>query len=205
MGRGGSSKEQGGAERRCIVTGESQSKQELIRFVVGPDNSIVPDLLEKLPGRGIWVSPSKDALTLAQSKGHFARAARAKVTVPSDLVDQVDHGLSRRLTELLALGRKAGEAVAGLQKVKDWLVKDIAEVLIQASDGSDREKKRLSTPYGGSFIGCLSAAELGKAFARDRVIHAALAPGGLTSRVVETAAKLNAVRTDSARKRKNSE
>ena len=56
MGRGGQQKDREGPERRCIATGEVQPKQGMIRFVVGPDNQIVPDLLEKLPGRGIWAS-----------------------------------------------------------------------------------------------------------------------------------------------------
>ncbi|MEM8978733.1 MAG: RNA-binding protein [Pseudomonadota bacterium] len=194
MSRGGQSKSDTGSERRCIATGETHPKGGLIRFVVDPDLRIVPDLLEKLPGRGIWVSPARPALELAQSKGHFSRAARQKVLVAEDLADQIEDGLVRRFSDLLAMSRKAGEAVAGFEKVKDWLGKDYAEVLVQASDGSPRERKRLSTPYEGRFIGCMTADELGRAFGRDRVIHAALAPGGLTTRVVETAAKLEAVR-----------
>jgi hypothetical protein len=84
--------------------------------------------------------------------------------------------------------------VAGYEKVKDWLVKDYADVLIQSSDGSERGKSKLSTPYGGSFIGWLTSDELGLAFGRETVIHAALASGGLTSRIVEEAKRLKGVR-----------
>jgi hypothetical protein len=78
--------------------------------------------------------------------------------------------------------------------VKDWLFKEQASVLIQASDGSGRGKSKLSTPYGGRYIGCLSADELGMAFGRETVIHAALASGGLSKRVVEEAQRLQGVR-----------
>jgi hypothetical protein len=85
--------------------------------------------------------------------------------------------------------------VTGYEKVKDWLVKGTAATLVQASDGSERGKTKLHAPDGANgFIGCLSAGEIGLAFGRERAIHAALAAGGLRSRVVEEAAKLAGLR-----------
>ncbi|WP_136636137.1 RNA-binding protein [Pseudooceanicola onchidii] len=194
MTRGGADKDRSdGPERKCIVTGEVQPASGLVRFVVGPDDTIVPDILEKLPGRGIWVKADRDALNEA-SKKHFARAARKPVKVPDDLVGQVETALVGRVTSLLAMARKSGDAVAGYEKVKDWLGKDYADVLVQASDGSERGKNKLSTPYGGTFIGWLTADELGLAFGRETVIHAALGTGGLSKRVVEEAARLKGLR-----------
>ncbi|MEO0566245.1 MAG: DUF448 domain-containing protein, partial [Pseudomonadota bacterium] len=73
MGRGGQPKDRtNGPERKCIATGEVRAKTGLIRFVVGPENQIAPDLAEKLPGRGIWVSANRHALEKAGNKGHFA-------------------------------------------------------------------------------------------------------------------------------------
>jgi uncharacterized protein len=184
-----------GPERRCIATGEVQPAHGLIRFVVGPDGTLVPDLLGKLPGRGIWVAADRAALDKAVTKKLFARAARQPVTVPDDLVDRVEAGMADRVVHLISLARKAGVAVAGFEKVKDWLVKDQAEVLIQAADGSERGKSKLRPPDGeGRFIGCLTAGELGLAFGRENVIHGALAGGGLTARVVEEASKLAGLR-----------
>lgn len=184
----------GEPERKCIATGESQPKDGLIRFVVGPDAQIVPDIMGKLPGRGIWVSATKDALNAAIKKGAFKRAAKQSVSVPDNLVQEVEQQLARRVVDLISLARKGGSAVAGYEKVKDWLMKEEAQVLIQSSDGSERGKSKLSTPYGGSFIGWLTSDELGLAFGRQTVIHAALASGGLTSRVVEEAKRLKGVR-----------
>jgi len=194
MTRGGRVKDRDEPERRCIVTGESGPKYGLIRFVVGPEDVIVPDLAEKLPGRGIWVSADRDALAKAGKKGAFARAARAQVTVPPDLAAMVEAGLAQRVVELVSLARKAGFAVAGFEKVKDWLAAGRAKVLLQASDGSDRGKGKLWTPTGGRWFGCLTASELGLSFGRDHVIHGALAPGGLTDRVIRDASRLNGLR-----------
>ncbi len=195
MGRAGQPKDHSnGPERKCIATGDVLPKARLVRFVVGPDTQIVPDLTEKLPGRGIWVSADRAALDKAVGKGLFARAAKTKVTVPEGLVDLLEVMLSRRVVELISLTRKGGRAVAGYEKVKDWLLKETARVLIQASDGSERGKSKLSTPYGGNYIGWMTAEELGQAFGRQTVIHAALGDGGLSQRVVEEAARLKGLR-----------
>ncbi len=189
-----------GPERKCIATGEVQPKYGLIRFVVGPDGQVVPDIAGKLPGRGIYVSADRAALEMAVKKKLFSRGAKQQVTVAPDLPDLVEGILVRRIVDLISLGRKSGEAVAGYEKVKDWLVKDYAEVLIQASDGSGRGKSKLSTPQEGSFIGWLTSDELGQAFGREVVIHVALAAGGLAPRVVEDAARLKGLRvSDSGR------
>jgi uncharacterized protein len=191
MTRGGREKDQDDPERKCIATGESQPKAGLVRFCVSPDGVLVPDVASKLPGRGIYVSADRAALLLAVKKNLFTRAARQTVKVPDGLPDLVEQLIRRRVIDTLSLARKAGEAVMGYEKVKDWLVKGTAATLIQASDGSERGKTKLHAPEGKSgFISVLTAEEIGLAFGRERAIHAALAAGGLRTRVVEEAAKL---------------
>jgi uncharacterized protein len=182
-------------ERKCIVTGESQPKAGLIRFCLSPEGMMVPDVLSRLPGRGIYVTASREALDKAIAKGLFARAAKQPVTLAPDMLALIEAQLARRVTDYISMARKAGEAVCGFEKVKDWLNKDRAAILIQASDGSERGKEKLFPPEGeGSLIGCLTSGELGLAFGRERAIHAALAAGRLTTRVVEEAARLSGVR-----------
>ena len=197
MSRGGATKDRtDGPERRCIVTGESGPKSGLVRFVVGPEGQIVPDILEKLPGRGMYVTADRAALEAA-GKRDFARAARQQITVPEGLAAEVERQLARRVVDLIAMARKAGRAVCGFEKVKGWLAGGAqVRVLLQASDGSERGKSKLWTPTGARYFGCLTAAELGMAFGRESVIHGALATGGVSDRVVEEAARLKGLRED---------
>lgn len=195
MGRAGQPKDrEDGPERKCIATGEVQPKFGLIRFVVGPEAQVVPDIAGKLPGRGIYVAAERAALDKAVAKNLFTRAARQPVTLPENVTDLVEEMLAHRTVDLISLARKGGNAVAGYERVKDWLMKEEATVLIQASDGSERGKSKLSTPHRGSFIGWLTANELGRAFGRQTTIHAALGAGGLAQRVVEEAARLKGLR-----------
>lgn len=173
MTRGGVQKDRSeGSERKCIATGDTEPKQGLIRFVMGPEGQVVPDVMGKLPGRGVYVASSRAALETAVKKKLFARGFKSQVQVSAGLAGEVEDQVVRRLVGLISLARKSGDAVAGYEKVKDWLAKEQARVLIQASDGSGRGKSKLSTPYKGKFIGCLTADELGMAFGRQTVIHA---------------------------------
>jgi hypothetical protein len=195
MTRGGREKDRDDPERKCIATGESQPKAGLIRFCLGPEGQVVPDILGRLPGRGFYVSADRELIEKAARKGLFARAARQPVKVPEGLADLVERLLAQRVVELLSMARKAGAAVMGYEKVKDWLAKGHAATLIQASDGSERGKTKLHPPEGeGGFIGVLTAGEMGLSFGRERAIHAALAAGGLRTRVVEEAARLTGLR-----------
>lgn len=203
MTRGGATKDREAPERRCLVTGETGPKAGLVRFVLGPDGAVIPDVTGKLPGRGMYVTASRPILEQAR-KGQFARAAKAPVTVPDDLAQAVERQLAHRVVDLVSLARKAGLAIAGFEKVKEALALageglgkrawSRVRVLLQAADGSERGKAKLWTPEGARYFSCLSAEELGRAFGRQTVIHAALASGALADRVVEEAAKLRGLR-----------
>lgn len=182
--------------RRCVVTGDRGDPDALIRFVIGPDGAVVPDLEEKLPGRGLWVGAARAVLSRADAKA-FSRAARRSVAVPADLVPMVEALLVRRCVDLLALGRRAGEAVSGLEKVTQLAASRPPRVLVTAADAG-REGQRRAAALGRSdataSVGCLTGAEIGQAFGRASAVHAAFAPGGLAERFAREAARLAGVR-----------
>ncbi len=194
MPRAGRDSDREGPERRCLVTGAGQPKGGLVRFVVGPDGTLVPDVAGRLPGRGMYLAPDRAVIETAVKKKLFARAARAPVAVPEDLAYLIEELIARRLIETLSLAHKAGQALAGFEKARDLVASGRAAVVVQAADGSERGKTKLRTPPNAAQVDCLTAAELGLSFGRDRVIHAAVAAGGLARRVVEEAARLARLR-----------
>ena len=94
-------------ERRCLATGDRTPKFGLLRFVVSPDGEVVPDLAERLSGRGLWLSSDRDALKTAVDKKLFARAAKAEVTVPSDIADRIETMLMKRCQDIIGLARRS--------------------------------------------------------------------------------------------------
>ena len=177
-----------GPLRRCVVTRERDYRNRMLRFVVGPDGQVVPDLAAKLPGRGIWLSARRDVLETARARNAFARAARAPVSVPAGLTQMVEEGLTRRVTELLGLARRAGQAVCGFERAREWLAGNRAGIVVQARDGSREERARfLSGIRDVPVAAPLPAQALGAVFGRDHVVHVVVAPGRLAETLkVET-------------------
>ena len=192
--------EETGPLRRCVVTRERLPKERLIRFVVGPDRALVPDLNADLPGRGMWLSASRDVLETARDKGGlaraFARAARGPVSVPQDLPALLEAALVRRIGELLGLTRRAGQAVAGFEKAREWLRSGRARLIVHASGGSEAEHARFLSGNAGrvTVVAPLPAAALGRMFGRDHVVHVAIAPGRLAERLHVEADRLAGLR-----------
>ena len=106
------------SERTCIVTRQVGEPDGLLRFVAGPDMSVVPDLKRKLPGRGCWVTAERQYVEQAAKKNIFARALKMKVTSPDDLPEMVDRLLKQSVLGSLGLARKAGQVVMGAAKAE---------------------------------------------------------------------------------------
>ena len=168
-----------GPLRRCAVTRERLPKERMIRFVVGPGRMLVPDLAARLPGRGIWLSARGDVIETACTRGAFAKAARGPVVVPPDLRFGLQAALSRRFVDHLGLARRAGQAVAGFAKARDWLSSGRAVLVVQAGDGSADERERFLGGWGGMVVTLLDGERLGAVFGRDRAVHVAVAAGRL--------------------------
>jgi predicted RNA-binding protein YlxR (DUF448 family) len=166
----------------------------MIRFVVGPDRSVVPDLAARLPGRGFWLSARADVLETARARGAFARAARGPVIVPADLSAVLQAALARRVVDHLGLCRRAGQAVAGFAKAREWVQAGRAGLVLQASDGSEDERRRmLSGAVNVAVAWPLDAATLGAVFGRDQSVHVAVASGRLAETLMNEIERLSGV------------
>jgi ribosomal protein L7Ae-like RNA K-turn-binding protein len=186
------------------VTRARLPKEQMIRFVVGPDRTLVPDLAARLPGRGIWLSASGDVIEPQRGKGDgyrqlaraFARAACGPVLVPPDLPVVLEAALIRRIGELLGLTRRAGQAIAGFEKAREWVRAGRARLVLQASDGSEAERSRFLSGAGENVTVAepLPKAALGRVFGRDYVVHVAIAPGRLAESLSIEVARLAGLR-----------
>lgn len=183
------------ANRRDIASHASESRDGLIRFVVGPDGIIVPDLAEKLPGRGMWVKSDRESLELAIKKNLFSRAAKRKARVPENLIEQVHGLLRRRILEQLGLARREGILTTGFEKVAAMLKSEASPKvlwLFEAIDGApDGRRKLLSVIFphrperkaSVNLCGIFSNDELSLALGLENVIHAALTDGRRSLRI----------------------
>jgi uncharacterized protein len=170
--------------RQCAATRTVHPVSELIRFVVGPNGEAVPDVKSKLPGRGIWVTATRDAMGEAIKRKVFARGFKRDVRLPPDLVDRTEHLLERAVLDALAIAGKAGLVAAGFGKVETALENaEVAAVLhaaeaaadgIRKLDAAQRRRQPAQPPV---VIGFLTSAQLDLALNRTNVVHAALLAG----------------------------
>lgn len=155
----------------------------MIRFVVGPEHRLVPDVAGKLPGRGLWVRADRAALDRAVAKKLFAKAARAPVTVPPALPELVVALLRRRCLDWLGLARGSGQAVVGFDKLRERFAKRPPAVLLAAYDGAADGRGKLHRLWPDvPLVEIFGNEELSLSLGRENVVHAALEPGNLAGR-----------------------
>ena len=128
--------------RMCAVTREIRPLSELIRFVVGPDGAAVPDVKTKLPGRGLWITASREALGEAIKRKVFSRGFKREVRLTPDLAERTERLLERAVLDALAMAGKAGSVAAGFAKTEAALEhEEVIAVLHAAGASADGVRK----------------------------------------------------------------
>ena len=176
--------EPNGPLRRCLGSRQVRPKNELLRFVVGPDDRLSVDPAERLPGRGLWLTPRRDIVEGAVAKGLFAKAAGRRVVVPTDLAGDIERLLGQRCLALLGLARRAGQLRTGFEKVREDLKAGRVGLLLAASDGAADGRGKLAALAGEIPVFALfDSAQLSAALGVDGVVHGCVAPGGMAERL----------------------
>jgi len=167
-----------------VARQESRDPSDMIRFVMGPENLVYPDIKAKLPGRGVWVSATRDDLQSALDKNAFSRGFKTKVSVPENLIEQVETALKRHILALMAMAKKSGHLFIGFDQVMAAARSDVLAWRIEASDGAEGSRgkiRALSKAIAHELemplprvIGCFNSQELGHILGRDKIIHCAL-------------------------------
>ena len=175
------------------------AEARLIRFVAAPDGGVAPDLARKLPGRGLWVAATREAVAQAVKRNAFARSAKAPLKPAADLPDRVERMLSERLLAGLGLARRAGQLVTGFEKVAQAASSGRAAIVIDASDGAaDGRRKLLAavrrSPRPPRVVAPFTSGELGLALGGENVIHTAFLAGRAAERWAEDAERLSGFR-----------
>ena len=163
-----------------MASGKVLPEHRLIRYALAPDGAVVPDIAAKLPGRGAWVEATRVRIGEAVKKGGFARAFKANAKAPDNLADWTESLLAKRCLDFLGLARKAGAIAFGATQVDAAFRSRPVPAWIEASDGAEDGRMKFSSLHKGLWgkpaplVGCFSAADLGMALGRERVIHACL-------------------------------
>jgi uncharacterized protein len=191
-----------GSERLCVATREVRPVADLIRFVVGPNGEAMPDLKRNLPGRGVWVTASREILGEAIKRKVFARGFKRDVRLPTDLIERTGRLLEQSLLDALAMAAKAGSVVSGFAKVENALAHDHVVGLLHAAEAASDGVKKLNAalhrnprPGAAPVIRALTGPQLDLALGRSNVIHAALLAGPVSDTFLARLRRLERFRT----------
>jgi predicted RNA-binding protein YlxR (DUF448 family) len=192
-----------GSLRRCAVTRAELPPEALIRFVVDPSGTIVPDLSRKLPGRGVWVTCERPVVEAALKTGAFAKSLKRQVSVPQDLPESIDALFLGRVLNAVSLANKAGLVSTGAEKVEKLLDGGRTVALLHGTDGTAEGRRKLDRKFmaiqrdkghSAPIVDCLTIEQLSLAMGRSNVVHAALIQGGATERLLSEAERLRRYR-----------
>lgn len=196
--------EQHASLRTCVVSREQKPPEELIRFVQGPDGQIVPDIARRLPGRGVWVTGVRSAVSEAVKRKAFARSLKRQVEVPPDLPDIVERLLLKRAMDALSLANKAGLVTTGFTRVEAAIATGGVAALLHgqeaAEDGVGKLNRRfraVSADFGrpAPIIQELTVEQMSLALGRSNVVHAALSAGGATTNFLNEVGRVTRYRS----------
>ena len=183
---GGRRKVEPGAERLCVVTREVNRVEEMIRFVIGPDGSVVPDLKRKLPGRGVWATATRAAIAEAVQRRAFARGFKQEVRIAPDFADQVERLIERAALDALGIVRKSGRVAIGAGKTEAALATEPVVALLHAREAGEDGVRKMAAAARRRLgadadkiasIRAFTSAQLDLALGRSNVVHAALLAG----------------------------
>ena len=185
--------------RTCIVSGERKHKYQMLRFVVGPDDRAVPDIEEKLPGRGLWLCAERRLLDAACQNNLFGKRARRKIETKNDLVFWVEALLSKKCIELLQMARCSGALTAGASEVRECLSCGVGGLLVLASDGAPTGLRKITALAEGIPVrSVLTSDELGLVLGRQRLVNALVETGRLAERLDRELGRLAGFRKEQA-------
>src|SRR3569623_1427227 len=185
-------------ERRCVLTGHIEGRDELIRLALSPEGDVLPDALARAPGRGAWIGVGRAELDQAVAngklKGALARAFKgAALNIPGDLGERIENALIRAFLDRLGLVLRAGRLILGTDRIAGEARAGAIHWLGHAADASDDGCRKLDQAFrvgmdaeGSGLAGerlPLDRAALSVALGRDNVVHLALADHASAERV----------------------
>jgi uncharacterized protein len=194
-----------GPVRLCALSRTVQPIEHLVRFVAGPDGVIVPDVAQRLPGRGIWVECDRQRLAEAVRRNVFAKSLKRPVKVPGDLPETVEALLVKRVLGALSLANKSGLVVPGFTKCDEAIETGRVAALFHGQDGAPDGRVKLdrklaavaaSNENMGVIVTELTIDQISLAIGRANVVHAAITSGGAATRLLDEARRLMRYRAD---------
>lgn len=123
-------------ERTCVGCRVSQPQASLVRYVLSPQQQLLVDYRQKLPGRGVYTCCDVDCIVKAVECKQLQRGLKVEqLQVGSDqVVNAIIETLLQRIENLLGMARKSGQAVSGSSAILNSLKRNGSFAFVLLSD-----------------------------------------------------------------------
>ncbi|MDB5492233.1 MAG: hypothetical protein JWO78_2082 [Micavibrio sp.] len=177
----------------CAQSGEALAKDRVLRFVIGPENTLYPDFAEKLPGKEFFVNLYRPVMEAALKDNPFG----ADVVIPPNMMDQIEAGLRHQALSMLSMTKKAGQLLTGAEKTEGMLKSGKGSIYLTASPKDADTRMTLSfhaQSNNARIVDFFTSDELSKASGANKVYHAALGRGGTATKFFVHVKRMNLFR-----------
>ena len=118
--------------KKIFLNSSSINKDNFIKICLSPDNILIPDLCDKLPGKSVWLPADKalivDILRDEDLKTYFGIS---KIYSP-DLVSIIEMVLRKKIVSSISMTKKSGVLAVGLDAIKAQLIQNSHCLIIVA-------------------------------------------------------------------------
>ena len=181
-------------ERKCILSGEHDERDNLVRLALSPEGDVLPDVRAKAPGRGAWIGVDRGTLEAARAKGKLrgalARAFKgAALSIPDDLGERIEAALRQAALDRLGLEARSGTLLTGSERIENAARRGDVHLLLHAADAGEDGNRKLDQAWRvgeGRPQGLVIPAEraiLSLALGRQNVVHIAIIDRAAAARV----------------------
>ncbi len=166
--------------RRCIVTREEAHKSDLLRFVVNHEGVLHFDINQKLPGRGLYISPVREHLQTAIDKNLFSKSAKRRVMIQDDFMTHVETSLRQVVLNYIGLAKRASVLTSSLDKIIKFIKNNsVACYITSSSEESDGYRKVASKIGSSPIITEFTNEELSQVLSLENAVHLTIKQGEL--------------------------
>jgi predicted RNA-binding protein YlxR (DUF448 family) len=181
--------------RTCALTRTAHPRDALIRLAASPEGHVVVDLKARLPGRGVWISPTTEALALLP---RLAPKLAHQLGVPVDaeaVARELRAALLASALDGLGIAAGAGALATGRDAVLAAIEGRRAVMLVTSQDASPRLRADLEAARGTLPLVVLDATTdaLGTVVGRALAAAIAVGPGHATQHLRRQLRRLSAL------------
>ena len=108
--------------KKIFLNSSNINKDDFIKISLSPDNKLIPDLSDKLPGKSVWLPADKALIVDILRKEDLKTYFGVSKIFSSDLVSLIEMVLRKRILSSISMTKKSGVLVIGLDAIKTQLI-----------------------------------------------------------------------------------